>query len=880
MLKNYQQDTLDALISFLNKAAKLHNVSNAYEECTLENFERRGTYDDAGFPGIPYVCLRLPTGGGKTILAAYSIKITSSEFLKRDFPLVIWLVPSNAILEQTYNCLQDPQHPYRRVLDDDFDGHVNILTVQDALHISKADLVGSVNVIVSTMAAWRVDSTEGRKVYKENGNLKGHFDQLRNQQLDRLEKFNGSSELIPSLANVINLNNPIVIVDEAHNARTELTFTTLQRLNPSAIIEFTATPKTKGNDRSNVLYSVSAISLKEENMIKMPIELLTIPEWQKTVTDAVTKQNELEKISLKEKELTGEYIRPIVLLQAEHDSQLQSTINIDEIKKLLFEGLKISENQIAIATGKERGIEGLDLLSQSSEIRFVITKQALKEGWDCPFAYIFCSVANVKSSKDVEQLLGRVLRMPKVQQKENKELNKAYAFVCSKDFYATAQNLTDSLIQSGFNGNEAANLLVISQNQLDLGNEFFGVITRTFNELPDAKKLSASIKEKIEINKRDNTIAFNKSISEEESKELSEACTNEEDKEIIKEVYLATNHLSEDYNPPVKRGIKISVPQLLIDFNGETRTFDEEVLLLPGWNLADCGSTLSEQEFPIKVQTGEKGIIDIDSSGRAVFHDHKFIQEELTSLILFSTMDKPALIRWLVKECRNPYITHSQLVVFINKVIDHLIEIRGLEVQHLVFSYFRLRDAIKEKTKHHLILAKKDGYQKLLFPKTDILKEKLSNFSLGNDFVFPSIYPVVNIHQGKYDYKRHYYAQISSMNDEEAECAFHIDTNPNIVTWVRNLERQESYSFWLQTSTDKFYPDFIVKLINGVIIIVEYKSSQRYSDDDSKEKRAIGEFYASLSDGKVRFIMLNGKDWVSLNKVLELEFTMKYLKSK
>src|SRR3989339_1637480 len=124
MLKIYQQDTLDALTAFLNSAAKQHNVVKAYEESTLENFEKRGTYNDAGFPNIPYVCLRLPTGGGKTILAAYSIPIACKELLARDFSLVIWLVPSNAILTQTFNCLQDNNHPYRQVLNEYFNGNV------------------------------------------------------------------------------------------------------------------------------------------------------------------------------------------------------------------------------------------------------------------------------------------------------------------------------------------------------------------------------------------------------------------------------------------------------------------------------------------------------------------------------------------------------------------------------------------------------------------------------------------------------------------------------------------------------------------------------------------------------------------------------------
>ena len=91
---------------------------------------------------------------------------------------------------------------------------------------------------------------------------------------------------------------------------------------------------------------------------------------------------------------------------------------------------------------------------------------------------------------------------------------------------------------------------------------------------------------------------------------------------------------------------------------------------------------------------------------------------------------------------------------------------------------------------------------------------------------------------------------------------------PKRVIWIRNLERQAFHSFWLQTSTDKFYPDFIAKLKNGSIAIIEYKGEDRYSNDDSKEKRQIGEFYANLSSGKIMFIMLNGKEWKKLNELL------------
>ena len=107
------------------------------------------------------------------------------------------------------------------------------------------------------------------------------------------------------------------------------------------------------------------------------------------------------------------------------------------------------------------------------------------------------------------------------------------------------------------------------------------------------------------------------------------------------------------------------------------------------------------------------------------------------------------------------------------------------------------------------------------------------------------------------------------MNNEEAECAMNIDINPNVEFWIRNIERQEFHSFWLQTPTDKFYPDFIVKLKDGTIVLIEYKGEHLYDTPDSKEKRQIGDFYHTVSNGKCRFKMLNGKDWKALNYVLE-----------
>lgn len=233
-------------------------------------------------------------------------------------------------------------------------------------------------------------------------------------------------------------------------------------------------------------------------------------------------------------------------------------------------------------------------------------------------------------------------------------------------------------------------------------------------------------------------------------------------------------------------------------------------------------------------------------------------------------MDKTGLIQWLVKECIHQSIPVSQLIVFISSLIDDLIETRSLKIDHLVFKRFKLKEAIKRKMLFHIMEAKKKSFMEFLFPAENVIKDEPWQFKVGEDFVFPSLYPASNYYSGSFIFKKHFFPNIAEMNEEETECALNIDMDPNVEFWIRNLQRLELYSFSLQTSTDKFYPDFIVRLIDGTIVIVEYKGTDRYNTDDSKEKRQIGDFYAGCSDGRCRFIMLNGKDWGTLKGKLSI----------
>ena len=379
-LKDYQIQTLAVLRRFLEKTVELNDADTAFYALTKRPF-----VPPPNLPGLPYVCLRIPTGGGKTILAAHSIRVAADSYLRTDAPTVLWLVPSQTIREQTLATLQDRAHPNRRALADRFGENVRIMSVQDALYAKRADYDGGAVVIVATIQAFRVEETEGRKVYEANGELMDHFTGLAEGLRATLET-GPSGEPVQSLANVLRLRRPVVIVDEAHNARTDLSFGTLARLSPSLIVEFTATPVTpeehkpeKGVYASNVLHHVSAAELKAAEMIKLPLILRGRADPRETIGDAIAWLDELAAKAGAEERATGEFIRPVMLLQAEPRSKDKPTLHAEEVKKLLIEDFRVPEEHVVVATGDTKGLDGVDLFDRGCKVRFIITQQALKE---------------------------------------------------------------------------------------------------------------------------------------------------------------------------------------------------------------------------------------------------------------------------------------------------------------------------------------------------------------------------------------------------------------------------------------------------------------------------------------------------------------------
>lgn len=446
ILKPYQQRTLDELKNFLINASTLRGergIRLAYLDQVGD--EERHYKPIIGLEQAPYICVKIPTAGGKTLVASHSLQVISESYLqdKNGKGLVMWFTPSEAIKSQTLKNLKDRNHAYREVLDGAFGNNVKVFAIDEALSIQKSDIQNNLCIIVSSLQAFRRTDTLWLKVFKNNGALLTHFENLV-EDTDFLDKEDG--EIIYSLANVIKINNPIVILDEGHNAQTLLSFEMLQKLNPSFMLEFTATPR----NESNVLVKVLATELKSAKMVKIPIWLANVTHWQEAIRDGIKERNKLEKLALKEKKLTKEYIRPICLLQAEQEKESDSKIYVGQIKNFLLEELKIPEEQIAIKTATKNEIDKIDLLSPKCEIRYILTVNALKEGWDCPFAYILISVANIGSTLAVEQTIGRILRLPKATDKTIEELNNSYVYTSSESFSKAGSAVIKGLEENGY----------------------------------------------------------------------------------------------------------------------------------------------------------------------------------------------------------------------------------------------------------------------------------------------------------------------------------------------------------------------------------------------------------------------------------------------
>lgn len=861
-LKRYQTDTITALAEYL-QLAREKGASDAYIAYMKDKGIKGVSYNTYDLGNIPYVCLRLPTGGGKTVLASYGIREAAFYFMNKQNPLVLWLVPTITIAEQTLACLVRPRHPYRQAIDEYFGGRVSVFAIADVNSIRPQDLDKKVCIVIGTLASLRVQDKTGRRIYDHNESYQEHFERVNPNTagLDMIEEGTGKGKPKFSFVNLCHIHRPLVILDEAHNAKTKLSYETLKRLNPSCIVELTATPNVSADNGSNVLHSVSALDLKHEEMIKLPIVLKEHGSWQQAVAEAVLTRKQLQTKTKSE----DSYIRPIVLYQAESKDR---EVTVEVLKNYLIDNESIPESSIAVATGEVKGLQDIDLFARDCPIEYIITVEALKEGWDCSFAYVFCSVANVKSSTAVEQLLGRVLRMPYAKRRKNPELNMAYAHVISPNFAAAAQDLRDALINKmGFEKLEA-DAYVKQKGQLEDSTQ-----TDIFARQPETITVSSFDMDAVDfitLNKMtiveldgSVNIQLNEYIDDAELDDIVRAVPLEqkaEMKQILNRERIART-INRNTAPVQKTGF--SIPRLVfVDENERIDFMDEDALMEAAeWCVLDYSHELPH--FRIN-KSGDTFEINISEQNKVIWSSDEYREREDELLFKLPDLDKLDLINWLDKEIRRQDISQWENIQFINNTLIYLMENKGFSLEQLFLAKFQLALALKELIKANILKAKEKGYQSLIVEQ----EERLAvDFKYSFPFV-PGLdaYPVsAPYYKGSYQFKKHLYELIGNMNDEEVLCAQELDRHPLVKTWVRNLERKPQSSFWLPTSTDRFYPDFVAELNDGRVMVVEYKGEMLEDNRDTKEKTFIGNLWAKLSKGKGLFLMAVKKDSLGMD---------------
>ncbi len=415
----------------------------------LQSFPYQHKKDGLGQP-IPNICLKLPTGGGKTLIGVSSVERINFDYFKKNTGLILWIVPSTAIYSQTLKNFRDRTHFYRKILERAGAGKVKILEKTSAF--SGQDLLERLCVLLLMLPSANRETKESLRMFKDSGRFIDFFPEPENSQaneellsqISNLDKYKSQSALggakavsvKHSLGNAIRIARPIVVMDEGHKAYSELARKTLTGLNPKFILELSATPNMKEH-LSNVLVSVSGAKLKEEEMIKLPINVTNAKrgDWKKTLCAGYEKLKELEEDSKTYHKKSEKYIRPIMLIQVERtgkDQKDKKFIHSEDAKEYLISHLGAPESAIKIKVSGKDELKDESLLSPASPVRFIITKQALQEGWDCPFAYVLAILSKAKSKLALTQLIGRILRQPYAQRASLDSLNESYIFCYNK----------------------------------------------------------------------------------------------------------------------------------------------------------------------------------------------------------------------------------------------------------------------------------------------------------------------------------------------------------------------------------------------------------------------------------------------------------------
>lgn len=813
-LKKYQVEALEALSKFLTllsnaktEAAKTaaavavlpeelrasipalaDPVTAAWDEARKQTIAAspdpwRPLKDGAGRP-IPHICLKLPTGGGKTLLAAHALERISADFFSRTSGLVLWIVPSDAIYRQTKKQLADRASAVRQVLDRLSGGRVKILEKLDGF--SKQDIAERLCVLLLMLPSANRETRESLKVFRDSGRYETIFPQddrteceallrevpnLESFDLAEAAQFAQADRIKHSLGNALRIVRPIVILDEGHHAYGELARSTLSTFNPRFVLELTATPK---REFSNILVNVSGRALKDEEMIKLPIRLEVAKNlsWKSTLQRAVDRLDALDKEARDFQSETNRYIRPILLVRVDRTGKDQrggGYVHAEDVVEQLTNRLGFPREAVRIQTAEVKELKDDDLLSPYCPVRAIVTKDALREGWDCPFAYVLAILSGGTATTALTQMIGRVLRQPGAERTGREALDEAHVFCADMQVGVAVERIKAGLEAEGMGD---------LGDQIDTGNG----------------RDAASIEKDIRIRK-----AF--------------------------------------------RGSRIMVPRVLhCCGKGSYRELDFEADILPAiaW---DAFSWRGAETFSLAdYDKAQRAAVDIDIEDGERFglgtraRTSEFVPE--------ATLDRPALVRRMLETVPNPW----QGMRILDDAIERLMRRSGVTEDNIIAAKFQLVEAIERDVREQFDQAAETVFRKKVEAGEILFKLLATPFdSLNFEFEEIMKVRVGRDDGPLFRYgdplERSLYDKVfrKDFNGFEEDVALYLDGKDAVTWWWRIVARKGwALQGWRR---NRVYPDFLIKLESdgdtARMLVLETKGEHLAGSHDTAFKEKL-----------------------------------------